>query len=110
MSPSSEVLLVYGTRPELIKLAPIARLLRGRARSVHTGQHYDPSLYAEIASTVGMSEPETVFDVGGLSRGRRANASSTTLPCGKRCPSRAGSGSWLRSPSPAWRRNGSWRR
>jgi UDP-N-acetylglucosamine 2-epimerase (non-hydrolysing) len=74
LSPSSEVLLVYGTRPELIKLAPIARLLRGRARSVHTGQHYDPALYAEIAATVGMAEPETVLDVGGLSRGRQIAA------------------------------------
>ncbi len=68
MSQPSEVLLVYGTRPELIKLAGIARLLRGRVRAVHTGQHYDAALYGEIAATVGMDEPETVLDVGGRSR------------------------------------------
>lgn len=71
MSQSFEVLLVYGTRPELVKLAPIARLLQGRVRSVHTGQHYDPALYAEIAATVGMDEPDTILDVGGLPRGRQ---------------------------------------
>lgn len=68
MPQPSEVLLVYGTRPELIKLAGIARLLRGRVTAVHTGQHYDPALYGEIAATVGMDEPETVLDVGGRSR------------------------------------------
>ncbi len=74
MSQPDEVLLVYGTRPELIKLAGIARLLRGRVSAVHTGQHYDPALYGEIAATVGMDRPETVLDVGGRSRARQIAA------------------------------------
>ncbi len=74
MSQPSQVLLVYGTRPELIKLAGIARLLRGRVAAVHTGQHYDPALYGEIAATVGMDRPETVLDVGGRPRARQIAA------------------------------------
>ncbi len=63
-----DVLIVYGTRPELIKLAEITRLLGDRARTVHTGQHYDAGLHDDIVASLGMRDPDAVLDVGGRSR------------------------------------------
>ena len=42
-----KVLVPLGTRPEIVKLAPVVRTLRERGFevvTVATGQHYDPSL------------------------------------------------------------------
>ena len=42
------VTLVCGTRPELIKLAPLMRVFGDGCAVVYTGQHYDRSLYSRI--------------------------------------------------------------
>lgn len=43
-----EVLIVLGTRPEIIKLAPVIRAIEATDvlsfRLLHTGQHYDEKL------------------------------------------------------------------
>ena len=44
--PSKSVAVVLGTRPEIVKLAHIIRLLGDAAWVIHTGQHYDPNLSA----------------------------------------------------------------
>lgn len=46
--------LVLGTRPELIKLAPIIALLDSEAVVVHTGQHDHERMSARIAATFGI--------------------------------------------------------
>ena len=38
------IAFVLGTRPEMIKIAPLVRLLGDAARVIHTGQHYDNNL------------------------------------------------------------------
>ncbi len=51
------IALVFGTRPELVKLAPLAWELGPSARWIHTGQHPWADL-AEIADDVGVGPPD----------------------------------------------------
>ncbi|MEZ0112743.1 UDP-N-acetylglucosamine 2-epimerase (non-hydrolyzing) [Catenulispora sp. EB89] len=51
----------FGTRPEIVKLAPVVRELRRRewpTRLVFTGQHYDPALGEEFLGSLNM-EPDS---------------------------------------------------
>ncbi len=48
------VTVVLGTRPELIKLAPIINLLGSDTMVVHTGQHDHEQMSARIAATFGI--------------------------------------------------------
>ncbi|MFC5368243.1 non-hydrolyzing UDP-N-acetylglucosamine 2-epimerase [Salinirubrum litoreum] len=60
-------LLVVGTRPELVKMAPVCRALSDadwRVRLVHTGQHYDEALSDTFFETLGLPTPETNLGVG----------------------------------------------
>ncbi|WET81004.1 UDP-N-acetylglucosamine 2-epimerase (non-hydrolyzing) [Amycolatopsis sp. QT-25] len=50
------VVLVCGTRPELIKLAPLMKCLGDRCAVVYTGQHYDESLYSRIRADLPSSQ------------------------------------------------------
>jgi UDP-N-acetylglucosamine 2-epimerase (non-hydrolysing) len=62
------VAIIYGTRPEIIKLAGLAGRLGERALLIHTGQHFDSSMSHDIAVQAGLPEPELQLAVGGLSR------------------------------------------
>lgn len=46
--------MVLGTRPELIKLAPIIDLLGPDALVIHTGQHDHEQMSARVAATFGI--------------------------------------------------------
>ncbi|MEX2654222.1 MAG: UDP-N-acetylglucosamine 2-epimerase (non-hydrolyzing), partial [Acidimicrobiia bacterium] len=63
------IAVVLGTRPEIIKLAHIIRLLDDAALVIHTGQHYDPKLSGSFFPEMGLSEPDVFLGVGGLTRG-----------------------------------------
>lgn len=73
------VAFVLGTRPEMVKLAPVAALFGDDARLIHTGQHYDPSLSADVWSEAGLRGPESLLDVGGLPRAAQVGRALTTL-------------------------------
>lgn len=47
--PNRSIALVYGTRPEQIKLSVLITMLGDQARLIHTGQHHDPALTDEPA-------------------------------------------------------------
>jgi len=53
-----KILVAIGTRPEVIKLAPVVRALRNSSatevRTVATGQHYDPSLIDVLHERMGL--------------------------------------------------------
>jgi len=68
MSNSHSIVVALGTRPEIIKLAPIIRLLGERARVVHTGQHYDPGLSKVFFDAFGLPEPTYRLEIGGSTR------------------------------------------
>ncbi|EOD63014.1 non-hydrolyzing UDP-N-acetylglucosamine 2-epimerase [Amycolatopsis vancoresmycina] len=63
------ITLVCGTRPELIKLAPLMRLLGDGCAVVYTGQHYDRSLYARIRADLPPSDRFCELGVGAGRRG-----------------------------------------
>lgn len=66
---SPRVALILGTRPEVIKLAGVARLLGDRGYIVHSGQHYDDSLSRTFFDTYGLPMPEVKLElVGGATR------------------------------------------
>lgn len=73
------VAVVLGTRPEMIKLAPVARELGDQVRVFHTGQHYDVAMSENVWSGLGMTAPELVLSVGGGSRARQVGEATTAL-------------------------------
>ena len=76
---NGQIMVVLGTRPEIVKLAHITRLLGSDASVVHTGQHYDPNLSDSFFEQLRMPEPDTYLEIGGLSRGRQIGNAVTAL-------------------------------
>lgn len=70
--PRVTVAAVMGTRPEIIKLAPVVHELTGRGarvRTLLTGQHYDPVLAGDVVDAFELTDVEPpAAPVGGLSR------------------------------------------
>ncbi|MGW5003584.1 non-hydrolyzing UDP-N-acetylglucosamine 2-epimerase [Streptomyces hydrogenans] len=66
--PTDSVALVLGTRPELVKLAELIRILGPAARVIHTGQHYDEELSGAFLAELGLPEPQYLSGVGGRPR------------------------------------------
>jgi UDP-N-acetylglucosamine 2-epimerase (non-hydrolysing) len=69
MAARRRVLSVVGTRPNMMKIAPIAAELARRGDEfehvlVHTGQHYDREMSAIFLEELGVGEPEYGLGVG----------------------------------------------
>jgi UDP-N-acetylglucosamine 2-epimerase (non-hydrolysing) len=64
----ARVAVVIGTRPEIVKLAPIVRLLGQRARLIHTRQHRDDELSGVFLSAARLPEPEMLSGICGEPR------------------------------------------
>jgi UDP-N-acetylglucosamine 2-epimerase (non-hydrolysing) len=64
----TRVLLVVGTRPNFMKMAPVARALDARPEFerilVHTGQHYDDAMSRVFVEELEAGEPDFFLDVG----------------------------------------------
>lgn len=62
------VLVVVGTRPEIIKMAPVVEALEQhpstRCTLLHTRQHYDPKLSGSFFDRLSIRPPEETLDVG----------------------------------------------
>jgi UDP-GlcNAc3NAcA epimerase len=60
------VLTVVGARPQFVKHAVVARVLRQRHREilVHTGQHYDDAMSALFFRQLEIPEPDENLEVG----------------------------------------------
>jgi UDP-N-acetylglucosamine 2-epimerase (non-hydrolysing) len=63
------ILYVVGTRPNLVKTAPVIGALRRRLPDagqvvVHTGQHYDRQMSEVFFEELGMPEPDHMLEVG----------------------------------------------
>ena len=79
MLKERSVAVVLGTRPEIIKLAHIIRLLGPAARVMHTGQHYDPGLSGIFFHAFGLDDPVVRLEIGGRSRGAQVGEAITAL-------------------------------
>jgi UDP-N-acetylglucosamine 2-epimerase (non-hydrolysing) len=72
MDPDYSVAFVLGTRPEVIKLAPVIRECRTRGVApvlIHTGQHYSDSLNDVFFEQLGLPTPSYDLGVGSASHG-----------------------------------------
>jgi UDP-N-acetylglucosamine 2-epimerase (non-hydrolysing) len=58
-----QVAVVVGTRPEIVKLAPIVRILGSAATLIHSGQHTDNELSGVFFAAAGLPEPETLSGI-----------------------------------------------
>ncbi len=59
--------IVLGTRPELVKMAPVLSALEERGIEViliHTGQHYDQRLSGEFFKELNIRDPDHYLEVG----------------------------------------------
>ena len=66
-APCRRALVAYGTRPELIKLAPVVAALEGRAVEVvlvDTAQHYSDALNRDIRMSLAVRDPDFALGVG----------------------------------------------
>jgi UDP-N-acetylglucosamine 2-epimerase (non-hydrolysing) len=70
VAPKS-VAIVFGTRPEIIKLAGIIGILRGHARTIYSGQHFEARLSRLHFSELDLPAPDLILGVGGRSRARQ---------------------------------------
>jgi len=71
MSPNADapyVAIVVGTRPEIVKLATIIRLLGSSARFLHTCQHRDEELSGVFLTGARLPQPETLVGICGQPR------------------------------------------
>lgn len=73
------IAVVVGTRPEIIKLAPLMQQLSGDAQVIYTGQHYDESLAGSFFDAFGMPRPTAVVEIGGRTRGEQIGRGTTAL-------------------------------
>ena len=73
------VAVVLGTRPEIVKLAHVIRLLGPAAVVLHTGQHYDRGLSGTFIDAFGLDEPHAYLGVGGRTRGQQIGLAMQAL-------------------------------
>ncbi|MBI4530112.1 MAG: UDP-N-acetylglucosamine 2-epimerase (non-hydrolyzing) [Candidatus Latescibacteria bacterium] len=70
MKEHDKVILVVGTRPNFMKVAPILSVMRHfpdsfDPRLVHTGQHYDEPMSRVFFHDLGLPQPDRYLGVGG---------------------------------------------
>ncbi len=75
----TDVVVVVGTRPEALKLAGVVRELADRTRLVHTGQHFDDTMWAAVAGDAGLPMPTVSLQVGGLGRGEQIGSATVAI-------------------------------
>ncbi|MEZ6002929.1 MAG: UDP-N-acetylglucosamine 2-epimerase (non-hydrolyzing) [Planctomycetota bacterium] len=64
------IAVVAGTRPEIIKVAPVLRRLKGDGLPyafLHTNQHYSKEMDADILADLRLDPPDRNFGIGSLS-------------------------------------------
>ena len=73
------VAVVLGTRPEMVKMSGMVRLLGAKAAIVHTGQHYSNDLSDVFFDELELPEPAHRLQVGGASRSDQIRSAISAL-------------------------------
>src|SRR4051812_43756859 len=71
------IVLVAGTRPNFMKIAPIWRALSRRKTPVsvlHTGQHFDAQMSDVFFHDLGLPKPDIALRAGGGTHGEQTAA------------------------------------
>ena len=71
---SDGIAVILGTRPEIIKLAPVVRACEEndiRCTLIHTGQHYSDSLDSVFFDQLGLPDPDYNLEVGSAGHGQQ---------------------------------------
>jgi UDP-N-acetylglucosamine 2-epimerase (non-hydrolysing) len=66
------VMVVVGTRPEIVKMAPVIKALKAKHTPfifVHCGQHYDYNMSQQFIEELGLPEPDYGYKVRASSQG-----------------------------------------
>ena len=66
------VMIVAGTRPEIIKMAPVVRALKKHAvplKFIHCGQHYDYNMVQQFIEELELPPPDYTFKIKNSSPG-----------------------------------------
>ena len=68
MKKNIKVHIVAGARPNIVKIAPLIRILTNEKKIlykfVYTGQHYNKNLFQEMVKTLDISMPDVNFKIG----------------------------------------------
>jgi len=62
----NDIMLIAGTRPEIIKMAPIVKAFQNNSIPfvfVHCGQHYDYNMSQQFIEELGLPEPDYGFKI-----------------------------------------------
>lgn len=73
------IFAVFGTRPEIIKLAPVINSLDQPPVLIHSGQHYDTSMAQVFLDAFDLPPPDHHLQIGGRTRGQQIGAAVTAL-------------------------------
>lgn len=76
------VLVAVGTRPEIVKMAPVIRACQERGVElllVHTGQHYSPGMAAIFYEQLGLPLPDIDLGVGSGTHAQQTAAILTRM-------------------------------
>jgi UDP-N-acetylglucosamine 2-epimerase (non-hydrolysing) len=60
---------IVGTRPNFVKLLPVDNVMAARGIRhvvIHTGQHFDPEMFADFTASLGMRLPDVNLEIGGV--------------------------------------------
>lgn len=71
---SGSIAVIVGTRPELIKMAPVLKALQARGadfRFVHTGQHYDENMSEVFLRDLGLPKVDAFLSIGSGTHARQ---------------------------------------
>ena len=71
-----KIVTVAGTRPQLVKIAPVSRVLRQHVNEVliNTGQHYDYNLAGVFFDELNIPRPDYDLECGSASHGKQTGA------------------------------------
>jgi UDP-N-acetylglucosamine 2-epimerase (non-hydrolysing) len=79
VADARRVAVVLGTRPEIIKLAPVIARLGRTALVVHTGQHFDDNMSRSFLQHLEIGEPDLHLAIGGTTRGAQIGQATTAI-------------------------------
>ncbi len=77
-----KIACVFGTRPEIIKLAPVIHAFREPSDSlvlIHTGQHYDPEMSGVFLADLNIPDPDYNLGIGSGTRAAQISGIMTPL-------------------------------